>query len=234
MNRIISLFVALDPIVGRRFSTVKGQLADGITNFIRPWIAEMQNPSESAPAANPSKVLLNIIRDCLLEGDASHLALDSVFMNARFRAHQIVQLIEFASVELHIALSVKSVAREFDLSHSAVTRAKLRGYDISPARGRHREFPTNAEQELVDWIAQKAANHTTINRTELLHECVQRFGKSITRGWVNSFLPRHADELFQTKVLLKKIKDLKYRKYFSKRRSMASSTMFTMRDLSLF
>jgi hypothetical protein len=28
--------------------------------------------------------------------------LDAQFMNARFRAHQIVRLIEFASTELHI------------------------------------------------------------------------------------------------------------------------------------
>jgi hypothetical protein len=33
----------------------------------------------------------------------------------------------------------------------------------------------------------------------LLNECIERFGKSITRGWVNSFLIRHGDELFETK-----------------------------------
>jgi hypothetical protein len=40
----------------------------------------------------------------------------------------------------------------------------------------------------VDWITAKAANNTAVNPPELLHECNERFGKSITRGWVDSFL----------------------------------------------
>jgi hypothetical protein len=108
-------------------------------------MAGMQDPNEPAPAANPTTLLPNIIRYCLLEGDPSCLALDSVFMNARFGAHQIVRLIEFASTGLNIALSVRSIARAFDVSHSAERRAKLRGHDIPPARRRHLEFPANPE-----------------------------------------------------------------------------------------
>jgi hypothetical protein len=51
----------------------------------------------------------------------------------------------------------------------------------------------------VDWITAKAANNGAVNRTELLHECNKRFGRSITRGWVDSFLTRHAKQLFETK-----------------------------------
>jgi hypothetical protein len=39
----------------------------------------------------------------------------------------------------------------------------------------------------------------TTNRTELLHECNERFVRGITRGWVDSFLRLHADQLFETK-----------------------------------
>jgi hypothetical protein len=39
---------------------------------------------------------------------------------------------------------------------------------------------------------------------ELLHECNKRFGKSITRGWVDSFLTRHAEQLFETKSVPQK------------------------------
>jgi hypothetical protein len=34
---------------------------------------------------------------------------------------------------------------------------------------------------------------------ELLHYCVKRFGRHITRGWVDSFVTRHAAELCETK-----------------------------------
>jgi hypothetical protein len=77
--------------------------------------------------------------------------------------------------------------------------AQLRGYDNPPARGRHHELAADAEQQLVDWITAKAANNVAVNRSELLHYCNKRFGKSITRGWVDSFLRRHAEQLFETK-----------------------------------
>jgi hypothetical protein len=80
-----------------------------------------------------------------------------------------------------------------------VKRAQLRSYDDSPARGRHHELAADAEQQLVDWITAKAANNTAINRTELLHERNERFGKSITRRWIDSFLTRYAEQLFETK-----------------------------------
>jgi hypothetical protein len=63
-----------------------------------------------------------------------------------------------------------------------------------PARGRHHEFSPDREAEIVEWPAKKAANNTAVNRTELLNECIERFGKSVTRGWIDSFLIRHADE----------------------------------------
>jgi hypothetical protein len=72
-------------------------------------------------------------------------------MNARFRAHQIVRPIEFPSIELRITLSARAVAPAFEVSHSAVKRAQLRGYDDPPARRRHHELAADAGKQLVDW-----------------------------------------------------------------------------------
>jgi hypothetical protein len=82
-----------------------------------------------------------------------------------------------------------------------VARAKLRGRDDPPARGRHRELSVDCEQELVEWLVNKAANHRVVDRTELLHECAERFGKSITRGWVDSYITHRLQELFETKSI---------------------------------
>jgi hypothetical protein len=122
-------------------------------------------------------------------------------MNARFRAHQIVRLTEFASTELQITLSPRTVARAFEIAHLAVKRTQLRGYDDLPARGRHHELVVGAEQQLVDWITARAANNVAVNGTEFVHECNERFGKRIKRGWVDSFLTRHAEQLFETKSI---------------------------------
>jgi hypothetical protein len=83
--------------------------------------------------------------------------------------------------------------------HSPSATQQLRGYEDPLARGRHHEFSADREAEIVEWLAEKAANNTAVNRTELLNKCIERFGKSITRGWVYSFLIRHSDELFETK-----------------------------------
>jgi hypothetical protein len=94
-----------------------------------------------------------------------------------------------------------AVARAFEISHTIMARAELRGYDDPPSRGLHRELCAHGEHELVEWLANKAANHRAVNRTELLHECTERFGKNITRGWCDSFLARHAHDLFETKSI---------------------------------
>jgi hypothetical protein len=60
----------------------------------------------------------------------------------------------------------------------------------------------------MEWIAMKAYDNKAVNRTELLHYWITKFGPTITRGWVDSFLSRDASELLKTKVPLKKIKDL--------------------------
>jgi hypothetical protein len=153
----------------------------------------MEDAEGPAPAADPTRLLPDIIRSCLSDGDASRLALDETLTNATFRTHQIVWLHEFASTDLHIILSARAVACAFNVSQSAVTRAKLRGYEDPPARGQHHEFSPDREAEIVEWLATKAANKTAVNRIELLNECIESFGKSITRGWVDSFLIRHAD-----------------------------------------
>jgi transposase len=126
-------------------------------------------------------------------------------MNARDCAHQIVRLFEFASTQPPTELSARAVARAFEVSHMVVTRAELRGYHDPSAHGRHRELSADCKQELVEWLANKAANHRAVNRTELLHECTERVGKSITRGCVDSLITRHAHELLKPKVFRKKI-----------------------------
>jgi hypothetical protein len=54
-------------------------------------------------------------------------------------------------------------------------------------RWRHHELAMEAKQELINWIASKAANNIAVNKIELLHECDERFEKEITREWVGGF-----------------------------------------------
>jgi UDP-2,3-diacylglucosamine pyrophosphatase LpxH len=161
----------------------------------------MQDALSPVLAIDSSPLLSNIVRYCLSEGQAVDLVLDGQFMNARYRAHQIVCLFEFASTQLRIELSARAVARAFEVSHTVVARAELRSYDDPLARGRPRELSAECEQKLVEWLANKAANHRAVNRTELLHGYSERFGKSMTRTRIDSFITGHTHELFETKSI---------------------------------
>jgi transposase len=159
-------------------------------------MAEAYGP---APPINLPTHLPQITRYCLSAGRTADLARDTQFVNARYRAHQMVRLMELSSTELHLNPSVRSVARPFNITHCAVKRALLRGYEDPPWRGRHRELSPEDEHALVEWIAKKAHDNTAITQTELLNYCIATFGTAVTKGWVDSFLSRHAGELFETK-----------------------------------
>jgi hypothetical protein len=89
------------------------------------------------PTINALILLSNIIRHDLSEGDITRLAIDVQFMNTRYQMHQIVRLIEFASIELNVILSNMEMACAFKTDYSAVHRALQRGYENPPGRGQH-------------------------------------------------------------------------------------------------
>jgi hypothetical protein len=115
----------------------------------------MQDVVSPALAIDPTPFLSNIVRYCLSEGQTADLALDDQFMKTRHRAYQIVHLFEFASTQLHIEPSTRAVAQDFEVSHTVVARAELRGYDDPWAHGCHRELSADYKQELSEWLANK-------------------------------------------------------------------------------
>jgi hypothetical protein len=58
---------------------------------------------------------------------------DHHFMSARFRAHQIVRLLEFASTEPYLALLSRSIARAFEVSHSALADHEVKVIILPPS-----------------------------------------------------------------------------------------------------
>jgi hypothetical protein len=90
----------------------------------------MTRSNPPAPAIPLEILLPHIIQQCLYEGDACELALDSNFVNARFRAHQIYYLHTFRLNRLHRRLAVKAIARPFDVQPKDVRRALEKGETI--------------------------------------------------------------------------------------------------------
>jgi hypothetical protein len=53
--------------------------------------------------------------------------------------------------------------------------------------------------EILDWISAQADKCRPITRTNILHYCEAKYSHSISRGWVDSFILLHQDDLSETK-----------------------------------
>ena len=158
--------------------------------------------SNSPALAIPLDVILpRIIRECLCEGDACDLALDDNFVNAHFRAHQIFYLYSFAQNTLRRKLSIKAIARVFEIQPKDVRHALAKGDAIPKGRGEHPALEDDTAKQLLQWILKNAQNHAPVNRTKVLHYCRETLRAAVTEGWVDSFLIHHTTQLFETTSL---------------------------------
>jgi hypothetical protein len=94
----------------------------------------MTRSSSPAPAIPLEIIVPRIIQQCLCEGDACELALDSNFVNAQCRAHQIYYLHTFELNRLHRCLAGKVIARAFDVQPKDVRQALENGETIPKGR----------------------------------------------------------------------------------------------------
>jgi hypothetical protein len=68
-------------------------------------------------------------------------------------------------------------------------------------RGKHPDLDQHREQQILDWIQQNGEKNTSVSKKEIKDYCTSQFKASITRGWVNSFILHHPDEIIQTKIV---------------------------------
>jgi hypothetical protein len=85
--------------------------------------------------------------------------------------------------------------RDRPLRQQARAAARLRR---SPGDRTSPRTLSRKKQALVSWISETPQEHKEINRTESLNSCIAHFGSAITREWIDSFLFRHRDGLFET------------------------------------
>jgi hypothetical protein len=59
-------------------------------------------------------------------------------------------------------------------------------------------LPEGSEGDIPAWIQHQAKKSQPSTRTDILHYCSGKFGKAITRRWVDPFLIIHKDGLTET------------------------------------
>jgi hypothetical protein len=71
--------------------------------------------------------------------------------------------------------------------------------DDPQGRDRHSAFDDASEIEILEWIQNQAEKFNPITQTDLIHYCQVKYSCSISRGWVNSFVLRHREDLREVK-----------------------------------
>jgi hypothetical protein len=125
------------------------------------------------------------------------------FQQFQFRCQQIFYVRDIAQREHNIPISINALARTFDCPRSSVQSAFAHGLEPPRERGKHPALHADREQQIFDWIQQKAEQSTPVGKTEIRDCCTTQLKVPITRGWVNSFVRsfvrRRSDQLFKTK-----------------------------------
>jgi hypothetical protein len=76
-----------------------------------------------------------IVQEHLCEGDASDSTLDSKWMNAQFRSHQIFYLQTIALYKRQMRLLIEAITRGFNLQPKDIRHALQKGDAIPKGRG---------------------------------------------------------------------------------------------------
>jgi hypothetical protein len=98
-----------------------------------------------------------------------------------------------------IPISIGGLTRAFGCAHERVRQALVQGLEPPENRGRHLAIAPEIEQQTLQWIEHNAAKGTAMTARDVREHLSSRYKFVATRGWVNSFLGRHADRLCKTK-----------------------------------
>jgi hypothetical protein len=72
---------------------------------------------------------------------------------------------------------------------------------LDDPQGRHCHSPLDdaSEIEILEWIQKQEEKFNPVTRTNILHDFQAKHSCSISRGWVNSFILRHQEDLREMK-----------------------------------
>jgi hypothetical protein len=92
---------------------------------------------------------------------------DTTFQQFQFRCQQIIHVRDVAEREQNIPISINALVRAFDCPRSSVQSALAHGMKPPGERGKHPDLDAGREQQLLNWIEQKAEQSTPVGKTEI-------------------------------------------------------------------
>jgi transposase len=159
----------------------------------------MSQGTPAAPALPLEILLSRLAQFSIPRGLCEIFRKDTTFQQFQLRCQQISYVRDLAEREHNIPISINALARIFDCPRRSVQSTPAHGLEPSGEPGKHSALEADREQQILDWIQQKAEQSTPIGKTEIKDYCTTELKVPIARGWVNSFVLRHSDQIFKTK-----------------------------------
>jgi hypothetical protein len=94
------------------------------------------------------------------------------------------------------------LSRSFGCQPTRVKAALDNRAKAPKVRRCHMAVDENPEAEILEWIDARAEKCNPVTRTDLQHYCEVKYPILISRGWADSFILRHRDDLTETKSTL--------------------------------
>jgi hypothetical protein len=159
----------------------------------------MSGNRAAAPAIPLDTLLPLLTQHCLDPRTARILERDENFRTLQYRCHQIFSVHDFLVSQLQIPVSISALAAGFGCSRDPVKKVLLHGLELPETRGRHLALSDKVEQEFTNRIEANAAKSRVVTSRDMREHVMTQYSLSVTRGWVNSFMSRHMDELCNIK-----------------------------------
>jgi hypothetical protein len=151
----------------------------------------MISSTPAVPAIPHEELLLIIQRYWFSERIARALQREPDFDDLRYRAHQICFVARFARETIGQELSISQLARTFGCHSIRVKSALANEFEEPKRRGRDMLFDDDSEGEILPWIEVEAEKSKPVTHTKLRQYCEAKYSRSVSKGWVDSFIIRH-------------------------------------------
>jgi hypothetical protein len=116
----------------------------------------MSQGTLAAPAL-PREIMLARLAQFWIPRDLCQIfQKDTIFQQFQFRCEQSCYLRDIAERENNIPISINGLVRTFDCPRKSVQLAFAHGLEPPGERGKHPALGADREQQILDWIQQKA------------------------------------------------------------------------------
>jgi hypothetical protein len=139
----------------------------------------MSEETAAALARTGEILLQSLAAFCLSKPDCKYLWKDEILQRIEFRCQQIADVNDITEV---------------DLCSGPEHRLGPLGH-----REKHTALDQGHEWQTLEWTQQNAKRNTPVIRKEIKDYYASQFHAPISRGWVNSFILRHPEDIIQIK-----------------------------------